>query len=105
MPKLHFITPEGSTRSIDAAEGQSVMTAATDQMIPGIIGECGGCCACATCHVHVDEQWFDRLPPPDELELDLLEGTLEPRPNSRLSCQINVSQAIDGLVMRIPENQ
>lgn len=105
MPKLHFITPEGNTRTIDAPEGQSVMTAATDQMIPGIIGECGGCCACATCHVYVDEQWFDKLPPPDELELDLLEGTLEPRPNSRLSCQINVSQAIDGLVLRIPADQ
>jgi len=105
MPKIIFIQYDGETKEVEASVGQSVMEAATTNFIPGIIGECGGCCSCATCHVYVDEPWFSQLPPPDEMELGMLEGAVEPGPQSRLSCQIKITEEMDGLTARIPEGQ
>ena len=105
MPKITFIQPSGEEKVVDAPVGRSVMEAATGDMIPGIIGECGGSCSCATCHVYVDEAWFNRLPASDEMEQAMLEGAVEPGPLSRLSCQIKVTEEIDGLVVRIPAGQ
>jgi 2Fe-2S ferredoxin len=105
MPKIIFIQPDGTKQEVEAGIGQSVMEAATTNFIPGIIGECGGCCSCATCHVYVDEPWFSQLPPADEMEQGMLEGAVEPGPQSRLSCQIKVSEEMDGLTARIPAGQ
>ena len=91
---------------LGGAEGDSVMQTATGAGVPGIVAECGGSAMCATCHVYVDEAWADRLPPPLATELEMLECTAAERlPNSRLSCQIKLSAALDGLVVRIPERQ
>lgn len=105
MPKITFIEDDGSTHVVEAAVGQSVMEAATTNLIPGVIGECGGSCSCATCHVYVQEPWFAQLPPPDEMELGMLEGAVEPGPLSRLSCQIKMTDELDGLTARIPSGQ
>ncbi|HUQ10580.1 MAG TPA: 2Fe-2S iron-sulfur cluster-binding protein [Steroidobacteraceae bacterium] len=105
MPKIRFVQHDGAEQVVDAAAGQSVMNAATTSFVKGIIGECGGACSCATCHVYVDEPWFSQLPPADEMEIAMLEGAIEPGPRSRLSCQIAASDAIDGLVARIPKGQ
>jgi 2Fe-2S ferredoxin len=106
MPTLHFVEPDGKTHTIEGTVGLSVMEAATRSLVvPGIIGECGGCCACATCHVYVDEPWFSRLPGADEMEIGMLEGALETGPLSRLSCQIKITEELDGLIARIPAGQ
>lgn len=105
MPKVTFVQPDGATHVVESTPGQSIMEAATTNMVPGIIGECGGCCSCATCHVYVDEPWFQKLPPADEMELGMLEGAVEPGPLSRLSCQIKMSDELDGIVARIPAGQ
>jgi len=106
MPKLSFIEPGGKVHVIDGEVGLSVMEAATRSLVvPGIIGECGGCCTCATCHVYIDEPWFSRLHAADEMELGMLEGAIEPQPRSRLSCQIKITEELDGLVAHIPAGQ
>ena len=105
MPKITFIDATGETQIVEASVGQSVMEAATGNMIRGIIGECGGSCSCATCHVYVEQPWFDQLAPPDEMEAGMLEGAVEPGPLSRLSCQIKVTEELDGLVARVPAGQ
>lgn len=101
MPKITFTEPDGTTHIVDAAPGQSVMQTAVDNLVPGIFGDCGGCCSCATCHAHIDSAWLDRLPAPSEDETLMLEGSVEVNPNSRLCCQLNVSDAIDGLVVHL----
>lgn len=105
MAKITFVQPDGSRQEVEARDGQSVMEAATGSLVRGIVGECGGSCSCATCHVYVDEDWYDKLPEKDEMEAAMLEGAVEPGPLSRLSCQIKASGAIDGLVVRIPKGQ
>ena len=105
MPKIIFLQHTGESQEFEAQPGQSVMEVATNNMVRGIIGECGGCCSCATCHVYVDEPWFSKLAPPDQLEQGMLEGAVEPGPLSRLSCQIKVTDEIDGLTARIPAGQ
>jgi len=105
MPKITFIQHSGETEVVDASVGQSVMEAATGSLIRGIVGECGGSCSCATCHVHVDAAWFAKLKPADDMEAGMLEGAVDPGPCSRLSCQIPVSEELDGLVLRIPAGQ
>lgn len=105
MPKVNFISPDGETITVEAAEGTSLMRAAVDQMVPGIDADCGGACACATCHVYVDPDWLGRLPTPVSLEVDMLECAVDPQANSRLSCQIELTSALDGLVVRIPSEQ
>jgi 2Fe-2S ferredoxin len=106
MPKVTFIALDGTERAVDAAVGESVMAAAVRNGVPGIIGECGGNCSCATCHVYVDEEFTQTVGGPGDMEDDLLDlGASDRRENSRLSCQIAVSEELDGLVVRVPEEQ
>lgn len=105
MPNITFIQADGSEQVVEAKTGQSVMEAATGNMIRGIVGECGGACSCATCHVYVEEPWFSKLPPREEMEVAMLEAAIEPGPLSRLSCQIKVGEELEGLVLRIPPGQ
>lgn len=105
MIKIVFVDPTGKEHAVEAAAGQSLMQAAVDALVPGIEASCGGNCICATCHCHVDPQWFGRLTPPDELEQDMLACTNEVQPTSRLSCQVPLSEALDGMVVRIAASQ
>ena len=105
MPKITFISAEGAENTVSAAAGDTLMEAAFDHGINGVIAECGGACACATCHVYVAEQWVPRLPPMDDMEDAMLDAALERRDVSRLSCQIELSDALDGLVVTIADNQ
>lgn len=105
MPKIVFVQPDGSRQIVDAPVGQSLMEAATQNLVPGIVGECGGSCSCATCHVYIDEPWFSQLAPADEMETGMLEGAVAPGPHSRLGCQVPVSDALDGLVAHVPPGQ
>lgn len=106
MPTIHYILKDGSIRSVDARIGASVMETAVHHNVRGIDAECGGSCSCATCHVYVDTAFTDRLAPPDDMESELLEGVAAQRlPGSRLSCQIAVTAALDGLTVRVPSTQ
>lgn len=106
MPQITYIQPDGSRREIDAAIGTSVMQAAITDDVSGILGECGGSLACATCHVMVEPEWLDRLPPVSETEGDMLDfAATERTPESRLSCQIALTPELDGLVVRVPATQ
>lgn len=105
MPLVTYISHDGASYEVEAQPGTSVMQAAVDNMIEGIVGECGGSCSCATCHVYVDAAWVGRLKPASEMEKDMLECVLEPRENSRLSCQIKLGEELDGLVVHLPESQ
>ena len=106
MPLIHYILKDGATRSVEAKTGQTVMETAVRANVRGIDAECGGSCACATCHVYVDEAFLARLTPPDDMETEMLdEVAVERAPNSRLSCQIVVSDALDGLTVRVPPRQ
>lgn len=106
MPKVTYIDSAGKATELNLATGLTVMEGAVHNSVAGIENECCGKCACATCHVYVDPSWVGRLPPASDIENDLLEGAASPRkPNSRLSCQIRVTPALDGLVVHIPEFQ
>lgn len=106
MVEITVIQPSGTASQLDVPEGWSLMQAAVKNGIDGIVAECGGSCVCATCHVYVEQERFTELPPPGEDELELLdEVKAERRPNSRLSCQIKASPAIEGLVVTVPERQ
>ena len=102
MPRLTFVTPAGDRLAVEAETGLSVMEAARRAGIAGIVAECGGACSCATCHVHVDAAWFDRVGGPDALERDMLDFAANVGETSRLSCQIAVSPALEGLVLHLP---
>ncbi len=105
MPKVTYIEPDGTAREIEAQTGATVMETAVDNDVEGIVAECGGACSCATCHVYVDEQWLDKLPPPDAQEDGMLDCVLDRQPNSRLSCQIELVEELDGLLVRVPDSQ
>ena len=105
MAKVTFVTSSGDTRVVDAATGMSVMQIATSNAIPGIDAECGGVLSCATCHIYVDDDWLDRTAVPGSAERDMLEFAEQPQANSRLSCQITFTDALDGLIVFIPELQ
>lgn len=106
MPKIHFIQPDGASREVATPAGTSAMQAATGAGLSGIVGECGGSAMCATCHVYVDEAWSPLLTAPLANELEMLECTASERlPNSRLSCQIKITDALDGVVLRLPPAQ
>src|SRR5476651_2085306 len=105
MAKIHFVDHSGETRIIDVENGATVMEAAIRNAIPGILAECGGACACATCHVYVDEAWTEKTGSPSPMEEDMLDFAFDVRPTSRLSCQIKVSDALDGLTITVPERQ
>lgn len=105
MVKLHYIRSDAERFEVDAPRGSTVMENAVRNAIPGIDAECGGACACATCHVYVDEAWMPLLDEQGPLEADMMSIACDIRPNSRLSCQIRVSDRLDGLVVRIPARQ
>ena len=105
MPKIIFNTHDNKTHTIDVQNGLTVMEGAVQNDIPGIDADCGGGMACATCHVYVDENWMQKLPQKDDGEEDMLDMAFEPKKNSRLSCQIIVSDELDGLVVNIPSKQ
>jgi ferredoxin, 2Fe-2S len=105
MPKVTFIAFNGVRHEVSAPIGTSLMRAATDNQVPGIDGDCGGQCACATCHVYVDSPWDAKLSAKAANETDMLGFTNEPRENSRLACQIIITEALDGLVVSMPEGQ
>ncbi len=103
MPKINFLSADGSTYQVEIAVGLSVMEAAVNNGVPGITAECGGACACATCHVYTPER--AALPTADDMESDMLEFAWEPKDASRLSCQIKVSDDMDGMTFEIPAEQ
>ena len=105
MTKITFIDAAGQSRTVDAEDGSTVMETALKNAVPGIEAECGGACACATCHVYVDDSWVEKLPKAESMEEDMLDIAYDVRPTSRLSCQIRVTAEIDGLVLHTPEQQ
>ena len=105
MPKITFVSADGTRRTVEAETGSTVMEAAIRNKIPGIDAECGGACSCATCHVYVDEDWKEQVGDPSPMEEDMLDFAFDVRPNSRLSCQIKVVEALDGLTVTVPERQ
>ena len=105
MPKITYIEHNGKSYEIEIANGLTVMEGAVQNNIPGIDADCGGSCACATCHVYVDEKWFDKLEKKDESEEDMLDMAYQPNKFSRLSCQLLVSDELDGLIVRMPSKQ
>ena len=105
MARITYIEFTGKSRVVDVKDGWSVMRGAVQHGVPGIVAECGGACACATCHVYVDDAWKDRLQPMQDLERDMIEFALDLRENSRLACQIQVKPELDGLIVRMPEAQ
>jgi ferredoxin, 2Fe-2S len=105
MTKIVFIEHAGTKHIVEAQNGKSVMQTAVDNMVPGIVGDCGGCCSCATCHGYVDENWIAKLPSKTDDESMMLEGALAVQENSRLTCQISVQSELDGLVVHLPASQ
>ena len=105
MPTITFKQHDGTARTVEAETGSTVMEAAIRNAIPGILAECGGACACATCHVYVDPAFMPIVGDPEPMEEDMLDFAYDVRPNSRLSCQIRVSDELDGLVVQVPERQ
>ena len=106
MAKVTFKQPDGTETTVEAAAGVTVMEAAKINLMSGIEAECGGACACATCHVYIDANWVEKTGKPNEMEEDMLDFAYEPDPErSRLTCQLKVTDALDGLVVQMPEKQ
>jgi ferredoxin, 2Fe-2S len=105
MAKVTYTEFNGKEHVVEVPSGSSVMQGAINNNVRGVIAECGGACSCATCHVYVDGAWVDRLAQKSDEEAAMLDAVCEPRPNSRLSCQIKVTESLDGLVVRLPEKQ
>ena len=105
MAKITYIEHDEKQIEVDVNPGLSVMEGGVNNGVPGIVAECGGGCSCATCHCYIDEAWLDKVGPPDSMEADMLEYAFEPRDNSRLSCQIEVTDELDGLIVRLPAQQ
>ena len=105
MPKIIYITQEKSKHEIDVDNGYTVMEGAVNNNIDGIPAECGGACACATCHAYIDSSWLDKIPEMDEMEDSMLDAAFERKDNSRLTCQIEVSDELDGMIVKIAENE
>ena len=105
MPLVKFISHTGEETEVHVSAGTSVMQAAMDNGVSGILADCGGACSCATCHCYVDDSWVEKTGKPDEVEEQMLDFVMEVKPTSRLSCQIVVEDALDGLVVHLPESQ
>ena len=105
MTKIRFIEHDGTEHVVEGEVGNSLMQTARDNLVPGIIGDCGGNCSCATCHGYVDPDWIGKLPPQSEEEAMMLDGAMHLENNSRLTCQIKVKPELDGLVVRLPISQ
>ena len=105
MPKITYIEHSGKLHTVEVPKELSVMEGALQNNIPGVDADCGGACACATCHIYVDENWFNKLPKKADGEQDMLDMAFEPNKFSRLSCQITVADELDGLVVKMPSKQ
>ena len=105
MPKVTYIDYQDNSKTIEVANGLTVMEGAIQNDISGIDADCGGSMACATCHVYVEKEWFDKIPKAEEAEVDMIDMAIEPKKNSRLSCQIIISDELDGLTVTTPEKQ
>ncbi len=105
MPVINFILFDGSHRALEGTIGTPVMSLAKRNGLHGILAECGGVCSCATCHVHIAPEWMEKLPPMEEEEMDMLEFAEDVDEYSRLSCQVEITEEIDGLVVHVPESQ
>ena len=105
MPKITYKDYQGTSKTIEVENGLSVMEGAIQKEIPGIDADCGGSMACATCHVYVDDKWLDKIPKAEDAEIDMIDMAFEPKKNSRLSCQIIVSEELDGLEVTTPAKQ
>ncbi len=105
MPTVTYIESNGTVHRVNAPLGRTLMQIAVDHAVPGILGDCGGCCSCATCHGYIDVEWVDKLPSMTETESFMLEGVLEPRGGSRLCCQIKMTDGLDGLLVNLPTEQ
>jgi ferredoxin, 2Fe-2S len=105
MAKIVFIEPGGGRREINAPPGITLMEAARQNGVQGVVAQCGGACACATCHVYIDAAWLAKLEPREEMEEGMLEAAWEPRDNSRLSCQVHITADLDGLQVTVPQRQ
>ena len=105
MPKIIYNDNQGNSKTIEVENGLSVMEGAIQNDIPGIDADCGGSMACATCHVYVEEKWLNKLPKAEEAEVDMIDMAYEPKKNSRLSCQITITDDLEGLVVNMPEKQ
>ena len=105
MPKIIYKDSQGASKTIEVENGLSVMEGAIQNDIPGIDADCGGAMACATCHVYVEEKWLDKLTKAEEAEIDMIDMAYEPKKNSRLSCQLIVTDELDGLIVTTPEKQ
>ncbi len=105
MPKITYIDDEGNSKTIEIENGLSVMEGAIQNNIPGIDADCGGSMACATCHVYVEEKWLNKLPKAEDAEVDMIDMAFEPKKNSRLSCQLIVTDELNGLTVTTPSKQ
>ncbi len=105
MPTITFISHSGQISKVFAQTGDSLMETATFNGIPEVVAECGGACSCATCHVYIDPDTYAQLPSPDETEKEMLEFAIDPRKNSRLSCQVEITEELEGMVVHTPESQ
>ena len=105
MPKVTYKDYKGESKTIEVDNGLSIMEGAIQNDIPGIDADCGGSMACATCHVYVEEKWFSKIPTAEDAEVDMIDMAYEPKKNSRLSCQIIISDELDGLEITTPEKQ
>lgn len=105
MPKILYIEHSGKEHVIEAKVGQTVMQVAVENLVPGIVGDCGGACSCATCHGYIDPAWQARIQAKNETEEAMLEGAMRVESNSRLTCQITMTPELDGLVVRLPVSQ
>jgi 2Fe-2S ferredoxin len=105
MPRIVFTEPDGRRREIEAPAGITLMEAARQHAVQGVVAQCGGACACATCHVYIDPAWLAKLEPREDMEEGMLENAWEARSNSRLSCQVHITADLDGLQVTVPERQ
>jgi 2Fe-2S ferredoxin len=105
MPKVTYIMPQGERVEVGVENGYSVMEGAINNNIDGIVAECGGACACATCHSYIDESWLDRLPEMEDMEDSMLDAAYERKANSRLTCQIEMNDELDGLIVHVADNE
>jgi 2Fe-2S ferredoxin len=105
MPIITFVSHDGTERTVQAQIGQSVMQAAMNNLVPGLIADCGGSCSCATCHAYIDAPWAERIPAPAPEERDMVDCALHLQDNSRLTCQVFMTPELDGLVVRTPVSQ
>jgi len=105
MPKVIYITPDEARHEVEVENGYSIMEGAINNNIDGIVAECGGACACATCHSYVDPAWTDKIPAMDDMEDSMLDAAFERKDNSRLTCQIEVNDSLDGMIIHVGDNE